>query len=308
MRDAAVWVEGLVRRFDDFTAVDDITFDVRRGEVFGFLGPNGAGKSTTIRMLCGLLAPTAGTGEVAGFDINTDPESIKSHIGYMSQRFALYRTLTVHQNLEFYGGVYGLPRASLYHRIGEVLERLELGGARDAIAGGLSVGVRQRAALGAAILHRPQVLFLDEPTSGVDPLTRRSFFELIGELTEAGTTVFVTTHVMDEAELCSRLALIRTRLIALGTPDELRARVPGAVYSLLVDQPGAVMERLQRETSVADVGMVGRGLHVRFREATVDPSAFLRSVGIRCERIERVQPTMETAFLSLVEQAEASQG
>jgi len=304
---AALAVEGLVRRFGDFTAVDDLTFEVARGEVFGFLGPNGAGKSTTIRMLCGLLAPTEGEGHVAGLDINTQPEEIKQHIGYMSQRFSLYETLSVLENMEFYGGVYGVQRRRLRERIDEVVERLGLGARRDQLAGTLSTGVRQRLALGCAILHEPELLFLDEPTSGVDPLSRRSFFELIGELREAGATIFVTTHVMDEAEMCTRLGLIRQRLIALGTPRELKGAVPGETIEVTVERPGAAMEALQQLPEVADITLSGGALHVRVREQGVDLQALASAAGVEVQGLRAIEPTLETAFIALVEKSEGAE-
>ncbi len=233
----AVSLHQLTRRFGDFTAVDNISLDVPRGQIFGFLGPNGAGKSTTIRMLCGILTPTSGSGRVAGFDIATQPELIKENIGYMSQRFSLYEDLTVEENISFYAGVYRLPAARRRERTEWVIEMAGLKERRSSNAVQLSGGWRQRLALGCAILHEPPIIFLDEPTSGVDPLSRRKFWELIYALAEAGTTVFVTTHYMDEAEYCDRLALIyRGELIAVGTPQELKqARAAGGRFPSLED-------------------------------------------------------------------------
>jgi len=300
----AVWVRDLVRRFGDFVAVDRLTFEVPRGRVFGFLGPNGSGKSTTIRMLCGLLRPSAGEGQVDGLDIVSASEQIKQRIGYMSQRFALYPDLTVVENMEFYGGIYGLPAARLAERIAEALQRLELQPQRDHLAGTLSTGMRQRLALGCAILHRPGILFLDEPTSGVDPLARRSFFELIRELAEAGATVLVTTHVMDEAELCDALLLIyQGQLLAQGTPGELRARVPGVMLEVGVDQPGRAIEALQRRPEVADVSLAGSALLVRLRQATFDLAEALRADGLQAAHVRPAEATLETVFLALVDEA-----
>src|SRR5512133_357526 len=219
----AVVLDHLTKRFDAFTAVDAISLAVPRGQIFGFLGPNGAGKSTTIRMLCGILAPTSGSGTVAGFDIASQPERIKENIGYMSQRFSLYEDLTVEENIAFYGGVYRIPPARLKERAAWVIRMAGLTERRGSLAGALSGGWRQRLALGCAILHEPAIVFLDEPTSGVDPLSRRTFWELIRSLAAGGVTVFVTTHYMDEAEYCDRLALIyRGELVAIGTPLELK--------------------------------------------------------------------------------------
>jgi ABC-2 type transport system ATP-binding protein len=232
--DNAVTVENLERRFGSFVAVNRISFQVRRGEVFGFLGPNGAGKSTTIRMLCGILSPTGGTGTVAGFDIRTQPERIKANIGYMSQKFSLYQDLTVEENIDFYSGIYRIAAAEKAERKQWVLEMAGLAEHRRRLTSVLSGGWKQRLALGCAIIHRPPIVFLDEPTSGVDPISRRRFWDLIYHMSGEGVTVFVTTHYMDEAEYCGRLGLIyRGELIALGTPEELkRQAVPPGTTSL----------------------------------------------------------------------------
>jgi drug efflux transport system ATP-binding protein len=223
--DIAVEVRELTKRFGDFTAVDRISFQVRRGEIFGFLGPNGAGKSTTIKILCGILAPTAGEGHVAGHDVATDQEAIKRSIGYMSQRFSLYEDLTVGENIDFYGGIYGLSEERLRMRKAWVLEMAGLVELDTQRTGELAVGWKQRLALGCALLHEPPILFLDEPTSGVDPISRRNFWNLIKEMARKGVTVFVTTHYMDEAGNCDRLALTyRGRLIVEGAPDLLRTQ------------------------------------------------------------------------------------
>jgi ABC-2 type transport system ATP-binding protein len=226
IRDAglpAVFLENLTKRFDSFTAVNAVSLSVPRGQIFGFLGPNGAGKSTTIRMLCGILSPTSGSGSVAGFDIVTQPERIKENIGYMSQRFSLYEDLTVEENIAFYGGIYRIPSQRLKERAEWVIRMAGLSERRHSKAGELSGGWRQRLALGCAILHEPAIVFLDEPTSGVDPLSRRNFWELIRSMAAGGVTVFVTTHYMDEAEYCDRLALIyHGELVAVGTPLELK--------------------------------------------------------------------------------------
>jgi ABC-2 type transport system ATP-binding protein len=221
--DFAVVVEDLEKRFGSFVAVNRISFQVARGEIFGFLGPNGAGKSTTIRMLCGILKPTAGRGTVAGFDIRTQPEQIKANIGYMSQKFSLYQDLTVEENIDFYSGIYRIPPEKKRERKEWVIEMSGLSEHRRRLTSILSGGWRQRLALGCAILHEPPIIFLDEPTSGVDPISRRQFWDLIYDLSGKGVTVFVTTHYMDEAEYCNRLGLIyRGELIALGTPHDLK--------------------------------------------------------------------------------------
>lgn len=229
-RERAVKTEGLVKRFGGFTAVDQVSLEVGKGEIFGFLGPNGAGKSTTIRILCGLLAPTAGSARVNGFDVGTQAEEVKSSIGYMSQKFSLYDDLTVEENIEFFGGVYGVAKGRLKERGEYALRMASLAERRGAMTRTLAGGWKQRLALGCAILHEPPIVFLDEPTSGVDPIARRQFWDLIYEMSEKGTTVFVSTHYMQEAEYCHRLALMyRGRVIALGTPAELmRAQGDGA--------------------------------------------------------------------------------
>jgi len=219
----AVEVENLVKRFGDFTAVDDVSFRVRRGEIFGFLGPNGAGKSTAIRVLCGLLRPTSGLARVGGYNVARDPETVRQNIGYMSQKFSLYDDLTVEENLDFFGGVYGVPESRKREREDFVLRMAGLEDRRTTMTKLLAGGWKQRLALGCAILHEPPILFLDEPTSGVDPIARREFWDLIYQLSETGHTVFVTTHYMDEAEYCHRLALMyKGKIVALDTPAALK--------------------------------------------------------------------------------------
>lgn len=228
MTDVAVDIQELTRRFGALTAVSQLSLQVFRGEVFGLLGPNGSGKTTTIRMLCGLLEPTSGSATVAGVDVRRAPERVKTHIGYMSQRFGLYEDLTVAENLDFYGGIYGLTGAARRDRVGEVVAFLGIGGRLGQLAGQLSGGWKQRLALGCALLHRPAVLFLDEPTAGVDPAARRNFWRAIHDLAQGGTTVLVTTHYMDEAERCDRLGMMSLgHLIALGTPAEVARAVGG---------------------------------------------------------------------------------
>jgi ABC-2 type transport system ATP-binding protein len=219
----AVTVKNLSRKFGKFIAVDNISFEVTQGEIFGFLGPNGAGKSTTIRMLCGILAPTSGKASIAGYDVAKDPERVKQNIGYMSQKFSLYEDLSVSENIEFYAGIYGIPKAGLPGVKKRILSLTHLQGQEKMLAGELPTGLKQRLALGCSIVHQPPILFLDEPTSGVDPISRRQFWELIRGLSQAGTTIFVTTHFMDEAEYCNHIAFIAAgKLVNLGTPTELK--------------------------------------------------------------------------------------
>jgi len=302
----AVKVENLQRHFGDFVAVDRVSFTVPQGEIFGFLGPNGAGKSTTIRMLTGLLAPSGGTGWVGGLDIRTQGEAIKEIIGYMSQKFSLYEDLTVGQNLDFYGGIYRIPKEKKAARKSWALQMAGLAGREKSLARELAGGWRQRLALGAAILHEPRILFLDEPTSGVDPISRRNFWDLIRTLAHQGVTVFVTTHYMDEAEYCDRLALIyRGRIIALGTADQLKQEhMPEDVLEVAVDRPVEALDLLSGEPVVREAAMFGKLLHVVVADAAADAPAVrvaLERAGIRVERMEKILPSLEDVFVSLIE-------
>jgi len=304
--EAIVEVRDLERRFGAFRAVAGITFSVRRGEIFGFLGPNGAGKSTTIRMLCGLLTPTAGAGRVAGFDIVRDTERIKTRIGYMSQKFSLYDELTVEENIDFYSGIYRLPRARKAERKAWVLEMAGLQEHRTAATGTLSGGWKQRLALGCAVLHEPPILFLDEPTSGVDPNSRRQFWDLIYSLAERQVTVFVTTHYMEESEYCDRLGIIyRGELIALGTPRDLKTEhMPEAVIEIECARPNDAMGVIERLPEVKEVALFGRGLHAVAADAgAAGPAirAALAAGGFRLDRLEPITPTLEDVFVSLIE-------
>jgi ABC-2 type transport system ATP-binding protein len=299
----SVEVENLVKRFGAFTAVDRISFSTRTGEVFGLLGPNGSGKSTTIRILCGLLHPTSGRASVAGYDVVASPEQIRRNIGYMSQKFSLYADLTVLENLRFFAGMYGVSSDMLKERIGWALEMAGLRGRESSLTGTLSGGWKQRLALGCAVLHRPPILFLDEPTSGVDPLSRRLFWELIQRMSDEGVTVFVTTHYMDEAVYCNRLALMdRGKLIALGTPTELRRdSIEGALLLLECDRIGDALERVRRIEGVHDAAVFGNALHlvVSNLEVGAEIRAALEAEGIAVERLESIRPSLEDAFVAL---------
>ena len=304
--DAAVSVPGLTRRFGSFTAVDALTLDVERGKVFGFLGPNGAGKSTTIRMLCGLLAPTEGRGTVAGFDIATEPEAIKHHIGYMSQKFSLYDDLTVEENIDFFAGIYRVPRARRAARKDWVLQMAGLADKRRSLTRELAGGWKQRLALGCAVLHEPPIVFLDEPTSGVDPLSRRRFWDLIAQLSGQGTTVFVTTHYMEEAEYCDALALIyRGRMIAHGTPHAVKTEaMPEDVLELRVDRPFDALAAIEGSGLVREAALFGDALHavVADAAAATDPlRRLLVEAGFAVESLQQVTPSLEDAFVSLIE-------
>jgi len=305
MNSTTVEVEDLVKTFGDFVAVDHIHFQVKRGEIFGFLGPNGAGKSTTIRMLCGLLIPTAGKGKVAGFDLMKEPEKIKQVIGYMSQKFSLYEDLTVTENLHFFGGIYGLSGDLQKEREGRVLDMIELRELRDRMTRTLAVGWKQRLALGCSILHEPSILFLDEPTSGVDPISRRNFWNLIQQMGEKGVTTFVTTHYMDEAEYCDRLALIyEGRIIALGTPSELKLKtIAQGILEVECDSLIPALDLLKREPWVSESAVFGDSLHVIGQEG-IDPeqeiTRLLQKHGICLKRMERIRPSLEDVFVSLI--------
>jgi ABC-2 type transport system ATP-binding protein len=305
-RGIAVSVEGLERRFGDFVAVNKVSFDVKRGEIYGFLGPNGAGKSTTIKMLCGLLMPTDGRGTVGGFDIIEESEKIKQTIGYMSQKFSLYDDLTVEENLGFFSGMYGVRGPGARERKDWALEMAGLSGKRDSITRTLPGGFKQRLALGCALLHRPPIIFLDEPTSGVDPISRRNFWGLIYEMAKAGTTVFVTTHYMDEAEYCDRLALIyRGSIIAEGTPEELKVKhMSRFVLEIEADRAFESMEALNK--SGIETAIFGSLLHAVVDDAesaTVRVRVTLESQGIEVRRIEKIMPTLEDVFVTLIETA-----
>jgi ABC-2 type transport system ATP-binding protein len=306
---SAVVVRDLEKRFGNFIAVNRVSFEVSKGEIFGFLGPNGAGKSTTIRMLCGILAPSGGGGTVAGFDIRRDAERIKSHIGYMSQRFSLYEDLTVEQNIDFYSGIYRIPAEKKRARKEWVIQMAGLQEHRRSRAGILSGGWKQRLALGCAIIHEPPIVFLDEPTSGVDPVSRRRFWDLIYDLSAKGTTIFVTTHYMDEAEYCARLALVyRGELIAMGTPEELKRRLMQEnVLEVTCDRAHELIDEIERLPGVIEAALFGAGLHV----VAADKDAAIRAIGrlleahagteARSHRIERIVPSLEDVFVSLIE-------
>jgi len=306
MNDAenSVVVRDLVKRFGDFLAVAHISLDTRKGEIFGFLGPNGAGKSTTIRMLCGLLTPTSGTAIVAGFDVEKQPEKVRQNIGYMSQKFSLYNDLKVIENLRLFAGLYSVPASLVKERIEWALEMANLKGQESLITGTLPGGWKQRLALGCAVLHRPPVIFLDEPTSGVDPISRRQFCELIHQMAHDGVTVFVTTHYMEEAEYCNRLAMIyRGKMVALGTPTELKQKFMKGELLLVEAQPlGRAVDVLQSTSGILDAAVFGNALHLVVPKA--EPAIplvrnHLQSSGVTVRSIEKIRPTLEDVFVSL---------
>lgn len=304
MNEIAVFAKDLTRVFGSFVAVDHVTFEVRPGEIFGFLGPNGAGKTTTIKILCGLLTPSSGQGMVTGYDVSTESEEIKKHIGYMSQKFSLYEDLTVLENLDFFGGVYGLDEETKRKRGEWVLHMAGLQDKLDILTRSLPLGWKQRLALGCAILHEPPVLFLDEPTSGVDPLSRRNFWELINDLASQGVTIFVTTHYMEEAEYCNRLALMSAgKIVALGTPSDLKKNwMSESVIDLECDQPMRASELLKKEKIFSEAAIFGSSLHL----VTGDPTGaeettrrIMSDNGIDVIRLEKVTPSLEDVFVTL---------
>jgi ABC-2 type transport system ATP-binding protein len=303
----AVRVSGLTKRFGAFTAVDDVSFDVGTGEIFGFLGPNGAGKTTTIKMLTGLLHPTSGTAEIAGLSILRDMEALKSRIGYMSQLFSLYADLTVEENIDLFAGLYGVRRGRLEERKGWILEMAGLREHVGRLTADLSLGFKQRLALGCSVIHGPPILFLDEPTSGVDPVARRNFWDLIYDLSEEGTTVFVSTHYLEEAEYCHRLVLMhRGRLIALDSPAALRASMAEPLLELRTDDAPRAVEAVAGLPGVLEASMYGRDLHVLVGDET-DARPLLADAlaraGLVVRSIRRIEPALEDVFVARVREA-----
>ncbi len=302
--DEAVEAVELTRRFGDLVAVDRVSFTVARGEVFGFLGPNGAGKTTTIKMLTGLLVPSSGKARVAGYDVATESRLVRQRLGYMSQLFSLYSDLTVEENIRLFAGLYGVVGRRYRERRDWVLEMAGLAEQRGRLTGELALGHKQRLALGCAVLHQPQVLFLDEPTSGVDPVSRRSFWELIYHLAREGTTVLVSTHYMDEAEYCDRLALMhRGRLIALDPPPALRRSLTVPILEIEVDDAARAVEALSGAPGVLEAAMFGRKVHAMVEEESAGKRGVaerLASVGLSVGAIRRVVPSLEDVFVALV--------
>ncbi len=300
-----VVAENLVKRFGRFTAVDHISFRIKRGEIVGFLGPNGAGKSTTIRILCGLLRLTEGRAIVAGIDVTRDPEGVRQRIGYMSQKFSLYRDLTVEENLRFFGGIYRVPDGELAGRMRFAIEMAGLAGREHALVGTLAGGWQQRLALGCAVLHRPPILFLDEPTSGVEPASRRRFWDLIHNLAGEGVTSLVSTHYMDEAEYCHRAALINHgRLIAMDSPAMLKQSTLGGELLLLETEAlGPTLAALHEAPGVRDISVFGNALHLLVDSAAKSVQelpAFLAAKGLPPARMAKIAPSLEDVFVQLI--------
>lgn len=305
----AIEVKDLTKQFGKFTAVDRVSFNVEKGEVFGFLGANGAGKSTTIKMLCGILEPTSGDALVAGYSVMNEPDKVKRSIGYMSQRFSLYDDLTVEENINFFGGVYGLEGDELRQRKKWVLEIANLEGKQKLLTGSLPGGIKQRLALGTAVIHRPGIVFLDEPTSGVDPISRRNFWELINDLSAEGTTVLVTTHYLEEAEYCNNIILINAgKLIAEGTSKVLKTEyIKNPIFEIECDRVVDALEIMEKQEFVGETSIFGNQIHLIVNnkfENKDQVASLLKRNGITVKRIDQIVPTLEDVFIHLLESKE----
>lgn len=302
----SIEVKNLTKKFGDFVSVNEISFSVKKGEVFGFLGANGAGKSTTIRMLCGIIKPTSGDAIVGGFSVMNQPEKVKQRIGYMSQKFSLYNDLTVEENINFFGGIYGLSNKELDERKKWVLAVADLIGKENFLTDSLPGGIKQRLALGTAVIHKPEIVFLDEPTSGVDPIARRGFWELINSLSEDGTTIVVTTHYLEEAEYCNNIILIDSgKLIAEGNPKELKAKyITSKILEIECDNVVDAIEILSKQNFVKDSNIFGNNIHISVNDYFISEEQIknvLLSNSINVYRIEEVMPTLEDVFIHLVD-------
>ena len=302
----SIEVNNLTKKFGSFTSVDSVSFNVEKGEVFGFLGANGAGKSTTIRMLCGILAPTSGDALVGGYSVMKQPDKVKNNIGYMSQRFSLYNDLTVIENINFFGGVYGLEGNEFTERKNWVLEIANLKGKENLMTASLPGGIKQRLALGTAVIHKPEIVFLDEPTSGVDPISRRNFWELINDLSNEGTTVFVTTHYLEEAEYCNNIILINAgKITAEGSSEELKKNyIKNPIFEIECDRVVDAMNLLSTQSFIDEISIFGNNLHLlvneKFKDQTQITSA-LSENKIEVKRMDKIIPTLEDVFIHLLE-------
>ena len=302
----SIEVNNLTKKFGSFTSVDSVSFNVEKGEVFGFLGANGAGKSTTIRMLCGILAPTSGDAMVGGYSVMKQPDKVKNNIGYMSQRFSLYNDLTVIENINFFGGVYGLEGNEFTERKNWVLEIANLKGKENLMTASLPGGIKQRLALGTAVIHKPEIVFLDEPTSGVDPISRRNFWELINDLSNEGTTVFVTTHYLEEAEYCNNIILINAgKITAEGSSEELKKNyIKNPIFEIECDRVVDAMNLLSTQSFIDEISIFGNNLHLlvneKFKDQTQITSA-LSENKIEVKRMDKIIPTLEDVFIHLLE-------
>ena len=307
-----VRVEGLEKKFGNFTAVNRINFEVKRGEIFGFLGPNGAGKSTTIRMLCGIIQPTSGKGEVGGFDIIKEQSKIKEHIGYMSQKFSLYNDLTIEENINFYSGIYKIPQKEKKERLEETIRTAGLEGMSSNLTATLAGGWKQRLALGCALIHKPKMIFLDEPTSGVDPITRGNFWSIIKGLAKEGVTVFVTTHYMDEAENCNRMVLIyHGTIIASGSPEEMKTKcMKNEVLEITLDDAQSWLDRVVKIEGVKEAALFGADIHAVVYDSVKSIPAireFLQKEGAKAVTVNKISPSLEDVFVSSIEDYDAAE-
>ena len=303
----SIEVNNLTKKFGSFTAVDEISFNVEKGEIFGFLGANGAGKTTTIRMLCGILAPTSGDALVGGYSIMKEANKVKTRIGYMSQRFSLYNDLTVEENINFFSGVYNLPEEKLKERKKWVLSIANLEGKEKLLTGSLPGGIKQRLALGTAVIHQPEIVFLDEPTSGVDPISRRNFWELINYLSDEGVTVLVTTHYLEEAEFCNNIIMMdQGKIIAEGNSKELKSlHIKNKMYEIEAEKPVEIMEQLKKADFVDEVSIFGNNLHLSVNEKFKDKAQFISFANqfgdYKINTIDEITPTLEDVFIHLLE-------
>jgi len=302
----SIEINNLTKKFGKFVSVDNISFNVKQGEIFGFLGANGAGKTTTIRMLCGIIEPTSGDALVGGFSIKKQASLVKTQIGYMSQRFSLYNDLTVEENINFFGGVYGLYNSALAERKKWVLKVANLEGKENILTQDLPGGIKQRLALCTAVIHRPKIVFLDEPTSGVDPISRRGFWDLINDLSAEGITVFVTTHYLEEAEFCNNIILLNAgKIIAEGNSKELKSNyIKGNIFEVECSKPIAAMELLESETFIDETSIFGNNIHILVNEKFNNDTqikTLLGSNGIEVKRINKIIPTLEDVFIHLLE-------
>ena len=302
----SIKVNNLTKKFGNFVSVDNISFKVKEGEIFGFLGANGAGKSTTIKMLCGILEPTSDDALVGGYSVVKEPDNVKLNIGYMSQRFSLYNDLTVEENINFFGGVYGLEGPLFEERKNWVLDIANLKGKEKLMTGSLPGGIKQRLALGTAVIHQPKIVFLDEPTSGVDPLSRRNFWELINNLSDSGITVFITTHYLEEAEFCNKIILINAgKLIAEGNPQELKTNyLSNDILELECNKPVKAMEILEKQNFIDSTSIFGNKLHLNVNEKYTDKKQIeelLATNNITTKRIDKIVPTLEDVFIHLLD-------
>jgi ABC-2 type transport system ATP-binding protein len=303
----SIFVEKLTKTFGKFTAVDSISFNVKKGEIFGFLGANGAGKTTTIRMLCGIFAPTSGDATVGGYSIMKEADKVKTKIGYMSQRFSLYNDLTVEENINFFSGVYNLAEAKLKERKKWVLSIANLEGKEKLLTGSLPGGIKQRLALGTAVIHQPEIVFLDEPTSGVDPISRRNFWELINHLSDEGVTVLVTTHYLEEAEFCNNIIMLdQGKIIAEGNSKELKSvHIKNKMYAIECDNPVEVMEQLKNADFLDEISIFGNNLHLSVNAKMKEKEqiiSFINQIGkYKVDSIYEMTPTLEDVFIHLLE-------